>query len=473
MSKNKFRVGFFSDLHIQGNEIQVQTDVGAPSKFIPKQAQKVLNDINPDVIFSLGDLTAVSDEDDWRGYKKWLSGLKAPVYDIFGNHDRNYTVFNKDNYGEEYFTLLGRVSDTKAVKIGSQIFVLISEEHNPEGDENLLTSTIPEKKFRFLEMILKKYSSENNIFVLHHTLLRGTTALSNDWSFNDINDWQYISEKMMALFDHYPVIGNLTGHTHIDYRYRAWVKNMDGSKRSTKVSKFVDGRDYSPLPDVYFLNMACVDTAHGWFGSNFALLREMGKSTAKTPRSPVRKWYMKYEEQGPSLFDMFYKTIWGRFIGRAAVYYIDFLPGENRAEVVTRWLAGNKDVEKYHLDLNVEISLDDKDPEIIDSCLSIRTKKNLTISRDDWFTLPAGKSGWGEFSKRFKNLKKIYGIEIEAVNLNSYSVKWKGSRDFGKTWTVGWKEDPKSLGEVNAVRLKINFKAGSKTARIVDIKINT
>ncbi len=467
---NKFRVAFFADLHIQGDKLEVQTDVGAPSKYIPLQAQKVLNEINPDVIFGLGDLTALSAPEDWAGYQKWLNGINAPVYDIFGNHDRDYTVFNRDHYGQEFYTLLGRLSDTKALQIGNQIFILVSEEHNPEGDENLLTSTIPEKRFKFIEKILKKYGQNNNIFILSHTLLRGTTALSNDWSFNDINDWRFITEKMMVLFNHYPVVAHLTGHTHLDYRYRSWVKNFDGSRRETKVGKFVNGSNYQVLPDVYFLNMPCVDSAHGWFGSNFALLRELGKTTAKTPRSPIRKWYMKYEEQGPALFDMFYKTIWGRFIGRSAVYYIDFIPGQKEIKVITRWLAGNKDVEQYPIKLNNKVKIN-KSVDFIGSDLSIQTKNNLSISRDDWFTIPADQTGQGEFSQRFKESSLIKGIKVNAVNLAEHNVKWKGTKDYGKSWSKDWLKDPLKLGKVNAVKLKIKFKAGSKKARIINIKL--
>ncbi len=467
---NKLRVAFFADIHFQGEKLEVQTDVGAPSKYIPKQAQKVLNQIAPDVIFGLGDLTAVSAPEDWRGYQRWLKGIKAPVYEIFGNHDRDYTVFNRDHYGQEFYTVLGRLADTKAVRIGNQIFILVSEEHNPEGDENLLTSTIPEKRFQFIEGILKKHSQKNNVFVLSHTLLRGTTALSNDWSFNDINDWQFISEKMMTLFDHYQVVGHLTGHTHLDYRYRSWVKNLDGSRRETKVGKFVNGSDFQALPNVYFLNMPCVDSAHGWFGSNFALLRELGKSTAKTPRSPVRKWYMKYEEQGPALFDMFYKTIWGRFIGRSAVYYIDFVEGRDEVKVVTRWLAGNKDVEDYSVKLNQPISLGPGKVKLVESDLSIENKKNLSISRDDWFVLSPNQQGWVKLSQVFSKLTTFKKVDIDACNLKNYSVQVKGSKDSGKTWSA-WVDDLIELGRVNALKLKVSLAAGDKLARIRNIQV--
>ena len=124
-----------------------------------------------------------------------------------------------------------------------------------------------------------------------------------------------------------PVVAHLTGHTHIDYRYRSRVRNIDGSKRGEKVGKFVDGGRYDSLPDVYFLNMPCVDTAHGWFGSNLAVLRALGKSTARARRSPVRKMFMKVEEKGPPFFDIVYRSPINNILGRAAIYDMDLVPG--------------------------------------------------------------------------------------------------------------------------------------------------
>jgi predicted MPP superfamily phosphohydrolase len=115
------RVAFFADLHIRGNRLQSQTDFGAPSKIAARKAQEALNNIAPDYIFGLGDLTAESAAADWRGYRRWLNGVQAPVFDVFGNHDRDYTVFHTHRYGEEYFRVLGRVAGTKALRVGNTV----------------------------------------------------------------------------------------------------------------------------------------------------------------------------------------------------------------------------------------------------------------------------------------------------------------------------------------------------------------
>lgn len=467
----KVRIAFFADLHIRNKKIQSQTDFGSPSKWIPRQALRALNDINPDCIFGLGDLTATGDEKDWQGYKKWLSRLNAPVFDLMGNHDRDYTVFQLNNYGEGYFTVLGRTAATKAVKIGNLVFILVSEEHNPEGSEQLLTSTVPVKTFSFIENILQKYSQNNNVFVLSHTLPRGTTALSNDWSFNDINEWNVISQKFFDLFEKYPVTAHMTGHTHIDYRYRAKLKDIGGKKYKRKVGKFINGADYKNLPDTYFLNMACVDTAHGWIGSNFALLRKLGKTTAKAKKSPFRWLYIQLEEVGLPIFDILYTSKIHYILGRPAVYYFDVLPGEKSLTIHTRWLGKNKDTEKYPISLNSQINLDQPKPKIISSDLSLRKKHNLIITRDMWFSIPADQSGRGEFSQYFPKKRKLTAIEIKAKSLEKYICLWQGSTDGGKTWSKKWHKNPQDLGEINAVKIKIDFTAASSPAEIKNILV--
>jgi predicted MPP superfamily phosphohydrolase len=467
------RIAFFADLHIRGDEVRAQTDFGAPSRIVPRKARQALNEIEPDYVFGLGDLTAESAPEDWRGYKKWLDGINAPVFDIFGNHDRDYTVFTTHNYGEEYFSVLSRVADTKALRVGNAIFVLISEEHNPEGSSVRLTSTVPEKRFRFLEKILQEYAHDHNIFVLSHTLLRGTTALSTDWDFNDIRAWKIITTRFFRLFEEYPVVAHVTGHTHIDYRYRSRARNLDGSRRNGKVGKFLDGRTFESLPDTTFLNMPCVDTAHGWIGSNFALLRELGKSTARARRSPFRKLYMRVEEKGPPFFDVLYRSRINNVLGRAAVYYVDLVPGQDHATVTTRWLRKDRDVEHYLLRLYQPVEGSDGEMEFLASDLSIRTKENLLIPRDDWFLVPANERGSAAFSQRFPKPVLIDGLQIAASGLADTSVRWKGSRDAGQTWDDDWQGDPRELGQVDAVLIEMTFHAGHETASVADITINT
>jgi len=466
-------VAFFADLHIRRNKLQSQTDLGAPSRVVPRKARVALNDIEPDIVFGLGDLTAESDPEDWLGYRRWVESINAPVFDLLGNHDRDYTIFNLHNYAREYFDVVGRVSGTKALAIGNTIFVLISEEHNPEGAANRLTSTVPLKRFAFLEKILKQHSDSANIFVLSHTLLRGTTALSDHWGFNDTRAWTRVTERYFELFQRYPVVAHLTGHTHLDYRYRARVTDLDGNRRNGKVGKFVDGSEWVELPDTYFLNMPCVDTAHGWFGSNFAVLRELGKSTARARKSPFRKMFMMVEEKGPPIFDLVYRSAINNVLGRAAVYYMDLIPGQDHVTVKTRWLRKNRDMEDHRVNLHVPARLNGGEVRFLASDLSIRTKHNLEIVRDEWFVVPAGKQGAGVFSQRFPESVAIEGLDVESNALEEYTVRWMGSRDGGETWNGEWHQHPSDLGRVDAVKLRIEFKASHQPAAVRDIRVRT
>ncbi len=467
---DKVRIAFFSDLHIRDNKIQSQTDFGSPSRWIPKKAQEALNDINPDYIFGLGDLTASGHKKDWLGYKKWMKGVETPIFDLMGNHDRDYTVFHRYNYGEEYFSVLGRVAGTKAVKIGNLIFILISEEHDPEGNKNILTSTIPLKRFAFIKKLLQRYAKNNNVFILSHTLLRGTTALSNDWSFNDIKDWAIISKRFFKIFEEFPVIAHLTGHTHLDYRYQARMEDVEQKRYSQKIGKFVDGRKYNHLPDIYFLNIPCIDTDHGWVGSNFALLRKLGGKVTKAPRSPLRRLYIKLEEKGPPVFDILHKSKVSNILGRPAVYYFDIFPGGESVRMITRWAGANKDVESYNVQLKNPIKLFSKKAEVIAFDLSLRSKKNLKITRDDWFEVPPRATGQGVFSKKFLKPKKIKDVEVVAKNLKSYSASWQKKDEAG--WTE-WFKNPLKLGRVESFKLKINFNAGHAASKIKNILIKT
>jgi hypothetical protein len=46
------------------------------------------------------------------------------------------------------------------------------------------------------------------------------------------------------------------------------------------------------------------------------------------------------------MFDLLYRSRINNVPGRAAVYYIDLVPGQDRVTVTTRWLRKNRDVER-------------------------------------------------------------------------------------------------------------------------------
>ena len=180
--ENTSRVAFFSDIHIQNSKGEVQTDIGAPSAEIPKNTKIALKTLNPDYIFNTGDSTTHAEINEWSGYDHWIEDFEAPVFEVFGNHDREHHP--GDNYGIGYFTEMERISGTKVLKLGNNVFILVSEEHNPEFDHNNLASTVPQKRFEFVENQIKEYSGSNNIFIMSKNVIDGLSAISTISHYN-------------------------------------------------------------------------------------------------------------------------------------------------------------------------------------------------------------------------------------------------------------------------------------------------
>jgi predicted phosphodiesterase len=446
--ENEKRLIFFSDLHIQNSKEGIQTDLGGSSYEMPKNTKKVIRGLNPDYIFGLGDLTAHSESDEWVGYNNWIKNFEAPVFDIFGNHDRNHFPITDNRYGLDYFTKLGRVSDTKVLGLGNNIFILVSEEHNPEEYPFQVTSTIPDKRFDFIEKQLKRYSKTHNIFILTHTPLSGTTAFSDTWAFGYSKDSKYVTEKWMNLLKKYNLTAHISGHVHIDYRWK------DANNRG----KFIHGSDLNEsYPSLYFLNIPCVDIFHGWLGSRSKGINSKAQKFIKDD-SKIMNFYLKIEDWGPPIMDIIHNSATSSFLGRSAIYYFDLKEGEESIDMITRWVSGDRDVENYEIKLKHPIKLGKGEIEFLDSDLSIRYKQNLDIIQDYWFKLKAGEKGHGEFSKKYNKRVKIEGIVIEGKNKGNFSVKFKGSEDAGKSWS-DWYDNPEDLGEIDAIMLKIEFES--------------
>lgn len=480
--ENGVRIAFFSDIHIQNEKEQVQTDIGSPSSEISKNGKIALNSVKPDYIFSTGDLTTHAETNEWIGYKKWENDLKAPVFDVLGNHDRDHQP-DIGTYGTGYYTKVGRVSGTKILKTGNNIFILISEEHNPEYDNNDLGPTIPEKRFEFAEKYLKKYSDTNNIFIISHVPLSGTTAFSKAWYYGNNKNWIHITNKYLDLLDEYEVVAHISGHIHSDYRWIDSPHDQDGTIGVENISKFISGnkinkanRLYPPyrLPDTYFLNMPALDFAHGWLARFYFVAYPNGNPSTKTDTPDKGSPFTKIEEFGPPITDMLHSPKTSYILGRSAIYFTNFKENSENLSVITRWASGNSDVENYQIKLRHPIDLGDKKMHFIASDLSLRRKENLIITRDNWFKIKSNSTGIGFFSKKYRYNKTVTGLHIENQNLDDYSAKWMGSKNRGNNWENKWHTNPREMGEVNAVKIKIQFQASNlSNAFIKDIDIKT
>lgn len=466
---SQLRVVFLSDLHFKGKKMKVQTDFGAPSTLIPQRTEKAIKKLQPDCLFVLGDMTAFGEQAEWKNYKKWISKFNIPVFDVFGNHDRNYCVQSADNDGKEYFSELGRVSDTKTIKLGNFVFILLSEENNPAGSKDCFNVTIPQKRINYIKDNLKKYTQKNNVFLLSHTPLAGTTVYSTRWMTNNPQVWRPVSEKLFNLSRKYPLIGHLTGHTHLDYRVQRKVIKLNGEKSRKKRGKFVDGKDYEDLPGNYFLNMPCVDVAHGWLSGRVPPWFLRFDDSYKNWRSLNRRTVMVLDSFGLRFFDWLTKIKIITFLGRSAIYYADLVEGEKSLDIKTHCLENNSTVESYKVKLNKKTVLARKHFEIVDSDLSLRTKKNLSISRKGWFKILGNSNASAEFSKVFPKPTRITGINIEAFGKIDYKCLWKGSKNRGRTWTEKWQANPQTMGKINAVFFKVDFLPNNRKTVVKDI----
>lgn len=461
------RIAFFSDLHIKGNSLQVETDLGAPSETIAIKTQQALNGLKPDVIFGLGDLTATGQKEDWLGYHRWLSGLNAPVYDLFGNHDRAFLPFKMGSYGQEYFSVLGRSSDTKVIKVGNLIFILLSEEHNPEYAGYDIISTLSSQRFDFLYRFLKKYQRSHNVFVLSHSPVAGTSFFSDVWAFNDYPAWRDISRRFLQLFTQLSPVAHITGHVHTSYQQQGAVRSLKNNQWQKKMGRFVR----SQQPNMYFLNMPCVDVAHGYIFSKLRKTYVFWNNLFRyKDLSNVAHAYWQHEGEGLPLTDWLLKI--HPFL-KPTVYYLDVADGDEQLNLKTHLVLKQIDVDSYPIQLKTSYQAGSQPnkTEFIASDISLRTQQNLIMSNDDWFQIRAGQIARAEFSQRFRQPTKIEGIDIVADNLVDYQVKWKGSTDYGQTWTKNWVADCQQLPVLTAVRLKVKYSAGQHLAKIKQFKL--
>ncbi len=484
---NGVRIGIFADPHLADKEEGTETDIVGTSYEAPKDAKIALNSINADYLFGLGDLTAHTLENEWIGYDSWENDLNADnVFDILGNHDRNH-LHNLGSYGTEYFTKLDRVSGTKVLKMGNNVFILISEEHDWESDGDRLMSSIPERTFDYVRVYLEKYSENNNVFVMSHTPISKTNAFSYTWFYGSNEHWIKTSEKYKDLLNNFDVTAHISGHVHTDYRQRDDPLDEDGTEGVENVGKFVSGekinasdRIYSPenLPETYFLNMPVVDYAHNWIGARFAFLTGLVDVDNIHPATQFRTREEMVEKgiegkKGPNLFDFFHSSKNSIITGRGAIYYFEMQENDESLNIVTRWIGGNQDVEEYEMDLDHPLELDDEKMHFVSSMLSLRRTDNLEIERDNWFRINAGKMGEGVFSKKFSGPVNVSGAEVDSYYLDNYSIEWSGSVDGGESWQE-WEDSSEDLGEVNAIKLRIVFDApDSRPAYVEDINLKT
>ena len=64
-------------------------------------------------------------------------------------------------------------------------------------------------------------------------------------------------------------------------------------------------------------------------------------------------------------------------------------------------------------------------------------------------------------------------MTVEAVGLADSSFRRKRSRNGGVDWSDEWEQDPRALGPVDAVMLRLNPEAGEEDAPVADVTVGT
>jgi hypothetical protein len=220
---------------------------------------------------------------------------------------------------------------------------------------------------------------------------------------------------------------------------------------------------------MYFLNLPCVDVAHGYIFSKLRRTYVFWNNLFRhQDLSDVAHAYWQHEGEGLPLTDLLLKL--HPFL-QPTIYYFDVKASDKQLDFKTHLVLKQQDVESYPVRLqtayaNNQAASVQKPVEFIASDISLCTHHNLIMADDDWFEIEANQEAKAEFSQRFRQPVTIKGLEIRADNLASYQIKWQGSVDGGQSWMQDWVDDYQQLPAVTAVRLKVKFKAGKKRTSV-------
>ena len=404
---------------------------------IALQAWQAMMEIQPDLIFDAGDLTADGEDEEFLVYRDWMSAMPAPVHPIMGNHDRQHDWFQP--YGRGFFSILGQGAATRTLKVGNLVFILVSQDHiqlghgaDKEGIDPISTA-----RQAWIRGQLEKFSKGgNNIFLVMHYPLNNTTAFSDKWWRTNHPAWKRTSNELKELLTEYQddVVAVLSGHVHMQWDWKDTPDDRWDRKGETEnVGFFVDGRqinseerEYGPhqLPEVHFLNLQALDWPHG----------------------PARD---------------------------ATVYYADARPGSRDFELLTMRIEDKQIVDRYPIRLPHPAGLGDRKLRFMESDLAIFEKAlTVQLEEDDWFLIPKGGTGTVEFQQQWAEPVEIRGVTVEAEGGTHGNVLYKTSDHPLGDWSDYKAELPKKAARF--LRVRIDFEAGPKAPmRVRDVKVDT
>jgi len=178
-----------------------------------------LIDEEVDFVVPLGDLV-FDDLDLFDPLKKVLGKIGAPVYYVYGNHDRNYDGTELQYRDETYEAHFG--PSYYAFNYGKNAFLVLNSVF-PENGTRKFDGRIDEDQLKFVENYLKTLPGEMPIHLFMHIPLE------------DISN----AKTLLGLFQKHPNLFPYAGHTHTQY-YRSFDRT-DGWPHDTPLVELVAG----------------------------------------------------------------------------------------------------------------------------------------------------------------------------------------------------------------------------------------
>ncbi|NND06168.1 MAG: hypothetical protein HKN87_07300 [Saprospiraceae bacterium] len=172
-----------------------------------------------DFVIPLGDLV-FDDLDLFDPLKKVLSKIGAPVYYVYGNHDRNYDAMELQNRDETYKAHFG--PSYYAFNYGDNAFLVLNSVFPENGTRNF-EGKIDADQLKFVENYLNTLPNGVPIHLFMHIPLEQVSNV----------------KKLFELFEAHPNLYVYAGHTHTQY-FKEFTR-ADGWLHDGPVTELVAG----------------------------------------------------------------------------------------------------------------------------------------------------------------------------------------------------------------------------------------
>ncbi|MCM5662298.1 calcineurin-like phosphoesterase C-terminal domain-containing protein [Galbibacter mesophilus] len=186
--------------------------------YLSKVVAEKMMDEEYDFLVPLGDITY----DNLRLFepiKDVLGKVQAPVYYVYGNHDRNYDGKDLKYRDETYENSFG--PSYYAFNYGSHSFIALNNVF-PKPHHNY-EARLDDDQLKFIEGYLSTVPQENDVHLLMHIPLEQLINL----------------KEFSQLFKNHPKVHAYAGHTHT--QFFETIKNEDGWSVNAPVEELVAG----------------------------------------------------------------------------------------------------------------------------------------------------------------------------------------------------------------------------------------